>query len=48
MIRNPFSNGRVPDEGMEVVKSSYWQRLSRDGDVTLEEVNPVVLEEPEE
>ena len=32
-IRDPLHGRVVPDDGAEVVRSAYWNRLRRDGDI---------------
>lgn len=39
VVRDPKHGRVVPPEGAEVVRSSYWNRLARDGDVDIESLN---------
>lgn len=39
VVRDPKHNRIVPEEGSEVVASSYWRRLELDGDVVIVEDN---------
>lgn len=37
-IREPLNQSQLTEAGMDVVSSSYWQRLALDGDVTIEPI----------
>lgn len=39
VVRDPKHGRIVPEVGSEVVATSYWRRLARDGDVTISALN---------
>lgn len=44
-IRDPILRSYVPEEGMEVVESSFWLRRIKDGDVTVGQSTSVAKRE---
>lgn len=43
-IRDPETKLHLPEEGAQVVKSSFWSRRIKDGDVLTTEPKPEVKE----